>query len=155
MPEQLWMRTLSYDRPAHWSDRANCRGKAFELFEYQDADSPLAAGMSTAERRAFNDTNFELAAEICIECPVFFECKESATEEDRVWTVRAGEPPARSDADEARSLAYFASARKDPEVCARGHAVPGGGRCKTCKREANRKNARVYRARQRAERGVE
>jgi hypothetical protein len=124
---------MSYDREPAWQEQANCKGKAFELFEYQEKDSPLAKGMSYRERLEFNDANFELAAEICIECPVFLQCGENATEEDRQWTVRAGEAPLRF-ADEKEGLGSPAA-----RVCQAGHFLPDGGRCKMCKKEANRK----------------
>ena len=140
MADQLWMQGWSYNESDHWADRANCKGKAFELFEFQEKDSPLAAGMSFRERQEFNLTNFEIAAEICIECPVFFECKEKSTAEDRHWTVRAGEPPTRFRAETPADGGRY---------CQRGHWLPEGGRCTTCKRDAmakRRQNARLDKA---------
>jgi hypothetical protein len=124
-----------------WARRANCKGKAVELFEYQEKDSPLTKDMKFKERLAFNYQNFELAAEICIECPVMFECLNSATDEDRYWTVRGGEPPKRFDieADQlARTGRSTGPAKpKEPRTCKRGHYVPNGGRCMACKRHTN------------------
>lgn len=135
---------LTADAPAdsEWASRANCKGKAFELFEYQEKDSPLTKDMKFKERLAFNYQNFELAGEICIECPVFFQCGESATAEDKYWTVRAGEPPKRFDIESeqlARTGRPTGSKAKPgaPRTCQRGHYLPTGGRCKTCKREQN------------------
>ncbi|UVK59139.1 WhiB family transcription factor [Streptomyces phage JPandJE] len=116
-----------------WQVSANCAGKAFELFEYQEKDSPLAKDMSNMERLAFNHANFELAAEICIECPVFFECGEHATTEDKYWTVRAGEAPERF-AHEALQV-EGKSKPGQPRTCQRGHYLPQGGRCNPCKLE--------------------
>lgn len=128
-----------YDRPDHWSDKANCKGKAFELFEYQESDSPLAKDMNFKQRVEFNKANFDLAEEICIECPVFFQCKEDAAEEDKFWTVRGGEPPARFAGDPER---YAKNGRKPfapgDRTCGNGHFVPGGGKCKTCHSERQR-----------------
>lgn len=134
--QQLWMEGWSYNESDHWADRANCKGKAFELFEYQDKDSPLAKGMSFRERIEFNTTNFELAAEICIECPVFFECKKAATDDDLTWTVRAGEIPTRFTYEKQLGEGYSGPGK--PRTCQRGHYLEGGGRCKVCKREAMR-----------------
>lgn len=123
--------------PVHWEEQANCKGKAFELFEYQEKDSPLAKDLKFKERLAFNYANFELAGEICIECPVMLQCRESADDLDKYWTVRGGEPPGRFYEEKkhyeslGRPMGY-----KTPEgdrVCQRGHLVPGGGRCKKCK----------------------
>lgn len=134
------MERWSYNEPDHWADRANCKGKAYELFEYQEKDSPLAKGMNFSERREFNAANFELAAEICIECPVFFECKGGSTSDDRTWTVRAGEIPTRFNSE---------TPEEGGRYCQRNHWIPEGGRCKACKREAmvqRRKNARLDKA---------
>lgn len=142
---------LSYGEPDHWADRANCRGLAYELFEYQEADSPLVKDMTYEERLAFNAANFELAAEVCIECPVFFQCKEAANKDDLRWTVRAGEEPTR----------FFHEKRMGEggkgnggdkwgggvgRTCRRGHEVPKGGRCWTCKRQSRVARDRRVRA---------
>lgn len=132
-----------------WTERANCKGKAFELFEYQEKDSPLAAGMNFTERMEFNAANFEMAAEICIECPVFFQCRDSATPDEKRWTVRGGEPPTRWQYEKNQHAAKDKTAG-NPRTCQRGHYVELGGRCKTCKREAMRKR----RANEKAGRGV-
>lgn len=155
---------LTVETPsAHeWEERANCKGKAFELFEYQEKDSPLTKDMKFKERLAFNYQNFELASEICIECPVMFECLNSATAEDRYWTVRGGEPPKRFDI-EAEQLAKTGRPTGsktvrpgEPRTCKRGHYLPNGGRCKDCKREQNTIRQREVRraAREAASDGV-
>lgn len=135
---------VSYGEPDHWADQANCRGMAYELFQYQEKDSPLAAGMSFEERFALNSANFELAAEICIECPVFFQCKESATKDDLHWTVRGGEAPTRFEYE--RRMGPDGKGNGNDKwgdgtgrTCRRGHEVPQGGRCQTCKREGRKK----------------
>lgn len=135
MADQLYMQGMSYNETDHWADRANCAGKAYELFEYQEKDSPLARDMDFQERRAFNATNFELAAEICIECPVFIQCGESATVEDKQWTVRAGETPTRFAYEDKRN-----AGPKVPRVCSKSHYVPNGGRCPACKNAAQQRS---------------
>lgn len=141
--DQLYMQDLMYDRPEQWQDKANCRGKALELFEYQEKDSPLAAGMSFKERLAFNQTNFQLAEEVCIECPVFFQCEQNATDEEKFWTVRGGNAPGRIEVDVQR---YANQGRPKlgrvvdgGRMCGRDHFVPGGGDCGECRKENNRK----------------
>lgn len=152
-----------YDREPAWQEQANCKGKAFELFEYQEKDSPLTEGMKYKQRIAFNRTNFQLAEEICIECPVMLICGSSATAEEKMWTVRGGEIPTRFEEEAkrydnvgrpvgSRNKNYAGrdaggQFRKEPgdRVCQRGHTVPGGGRCQTCKREGNTVRQRAYR----------
>ena len=130
-------------RSDEWEERANCKGKAFELFEYQEKDSPLTKDMSFKDRVAFNYQNFELAGEICIECPVMFECAKYASEQDKYWTVRGGEPPKRFEieADQLARTGRPAGSTNSkpgaPRTCKRGHFLPNGGRCKTCKRDQN------------------
>jgi hypothetical protein len=142
--DQLYMQQLSYDRPDEWQDKANCRDKTLELFEYTEKDSPLAKGMNFKERMAFNEANFGLAEEICIECPVMFDCKSNATEDEKFWTVRGGEPPARYLLDPERYAnvgrpAGGTNGVPADRVCVHGHHVKGGGDCKECRAEANRK----------------
>lgn len=138
--------------PERWEEQANCRGKAFELFEYQDTDSPLTQGMTYKARMEFNRVNYELASEICIECPVMVACGEAATPEERQWTVRGGQMPGRFQL-EAKRYDHNGRPRSkgDDRICQRGHHVKGGGRCPACKKATNE------RARQRklAQRGVE
>lgn len=131
-----------------WQEQGNCVGKAPELFEYQEAKSPLAKGMSFQSRIEFNKTNFELAAEICIECPVMFTCLKEADEEDRKWTVRGGEPPTRFDL-ELMHFNNLAKGRNKPgqdRFCQRNHFVKGGGRCQECNRQAKAESQRRRRA---------
>jgi hypothetical protein len=155
--------TTSEDR---WEERANCKGKAFELFEYQEKDSPLTEGMNFKERIEFNKVNFELAGEICIECPVFFECEKNASPQERYWTVRGGEPPGRFDEESkrydnvgrppgAKNKQPRAVASPSDRVCQRGHVVKGGGRCKDCKRANNTARQRRVRREARERAGVQ
>jgi hypothetical protein len=148
---------LSGDNPSleGWESRANCKGKPVELFEYQEKNSPLARDMSFAERLIFNDSNFKQAEEICIECPVFFECGATATEEDRTWTVRQGEMPGRFQAE--AEAAQGRPAKGAPRVCQRGHYQPNGGTCNRCRYDSNNKRRKERRAQaaREAEHGVE
>lgn len=133
MAHQLYMDDLAYNEDDHWADQANCQGLSSTIFEYQEKDSPLTKDMSFGERLAFNQKNFEEAAEICIECPVMFQCIAGATKDDKQWTVRGGEPPTRF-AYEKTSGQLTGVGRE--RVCVRGHHLEFGGRCKECKRIA-------------------
>jgi hypothetical protein len=159
----LFPDTTSEDR---WEERANCKGKAFELFEYQDKDSPLTEGMKFKDRIDFNRTNFQLAEEICIECPVFFECEANASPTERYWTVRGGNPPGRFDEESkrydnvgrppgAKNKQARAVASPTDRVCQRGHVVKGGGRCKDCKRANNTARQRRVRREAREKAGIQ
>jgi len=145
----------------NWMRKANCVGHPFELFEYQDNDSPLTVGMDFRERMEFNAANFKLAEEICIECPVMLRCPEEADLKDKYWTVRGGEPPDRLQAESKRferpnNGRPVGSRNKEPRpqaapgsrVCQNGHYQADGGRCKACKRDRNLINQRVRRARE-------
>lgn len=152
-----------YDREPAWEEKANCKGKAFELFEYQEKDSPLTDGMNFKERIEFNRVNFELAGEICIECPVMFECEKNASPTERYWTVRGGEPPGRFDEESKRydnvgrkpGSKNRAVASMSDRVCQRGHVVKGGGRCKDCKRTNNTARQRRIRREAREQAGIQ
>lgn len=146
----LFPDTTSQER---WEESANCKGKAFELFEYQEKDSPLTDGMKYKQRIEFNRVNFELASEICIECPVMFKCEEAATPTERYWTVRGGHPPGRFDEEARRydNVGGRVIAAPTDRVCKRGHVVKGGGRCKDCKRANNTERQRRVRREARAE----
>jgi len=142
--DQLYMQQLSYDRPDQWQDKANCRDKTLELFEYTEKDSPLAKGMNFKKRMAFNEANFELAGEICIECPVMLDCKSNATDDEKFWTVRGGEVPARYLLDPERYAnvgrpAVGTNGAPADRICKNGHEVKGGGDCKECRAEANQR----------------
>ena len=150
----------AHDPDERWELRANCLGKAFELFEYQEKDSPLARGMSHSERMDFNDANFHMAEEICIECPVMFKCGAEASRVEKYWTVRGGEAPKRHAEEKQR----YANVGRPPgaknkippgpkwrkltgvdRICQRGHTVVGGGRCPVCKRTKNTARQREVR----------
>jgi hypothetical protein len=129
---------LDYDPDEKWAERANCKNKVFELFEYQDADSPATAGMKSKDRLEYNYNNFQRAAEICIECPVFFQCGTNATDDDKYWTVRQGEVPGRFLAEKVDYEKMKARGGSvGTLVCARGHEKPAGKRCPTCKKATN------------------
>jgi len=137
-----------------WQESANCVGKTHELFEYQEEDSPSALGLSFGQRIEMNKTNFELASEVCIECPVMLTCLSSSTEDERTWTVRGGEIPLRflSELKTYEQIQAYQFAVRAGPLCQRGHPMPpDGGRCKTCKRERQTEWQRNQRARKRAE----
>lgn len=125
-------------RGDHWADQAACKGLTFELFEYQEKDSPLAVGMKTKERLSFNSVNFALGEEVCIECPVFFQCRDEATEEEKFWTMRGGEPPGRFIQEKESWDRQMAGLVKGGDTCSRGHERTKPGRCMVCKREGQR-----------------
>lgn len=133
-----------------WEEKANCRGKAPELFEYHSDDSPHTQGMKFKERLEYNETNYLIASEFCIECPVMFICGAEASDEERRWTVRGGEKPTQVNADAVRYAQVGRPAKGGDRICQRGHRVKGGGRCKVCKQENGKLWLREYRARQKA-----
>lgn len=158
--DQLYMQDLMYDRPEQWQDRANCRDKPLDLFEYTEKDSPLAVGMSFKQRLAFNQSNFERAEEICIECAVFFDCANAATLDENFWTVRGGKAPARFALDKDRyknqGRPKKSTLSEGGRQCVRGHFVAGSGACKECKAENNlkwRQNASAGTAKSRSKPG--
>jgi hypothetical protein len=143
-----------------WTLRANCRGKPPGLFEFYERDSPACEGMNHQQRVEFNDTNFRLAEEICIECPVMLKCGEAADRDDKYWTVRGGLPPVGlvNDAKRYANVGRPVGARtRNPKTgkpvgdreCGRGHLVQGGGRCKECKRVNNKLRQRKVRTAER------
>ena len=112
-----------------WGQQANCIDEDPLLFEHSD-------DLSIEESQA----NFDTATEICIECPVFFQCGESATDADRYWTVRAGMPPVRfmDGLRRAEGTPTPRGAGVD-RTCGHGHYVPGGGICRDCRSAINRR----------------
>ncbi len=137
-----------YEPDHPWTHDAKCRGMAYELFEYQETSSPLAAGMNFKERLDFNQANHALAEEICIECPVFFQCLDAAGATDRRYTVRGGEKPRALEADEDAWAdgKHISPARgiKLKTTCKFGHdRSQPGGRCRECRNQQKRE----YRAR--------
>lgn len=113
--------------------------------------------MKMKERLEYNYRNFRRAEEICIECPVFFECGASASGDEKYWTVRQGEVPGRFATEKAHYERMLITGKPPANKCARGHDKPEGKRCPTCKRATNdRYYARVQalRARQEAARDV-
>lgn len=145
-------KTFERDRPEDWAERANCVGHPAQLFEYQEKDSPLTSGMTNKVRIAFNAHNFVKAEEVCIECPVFFECGENASTEDKFWTVRQGQAPGRlaSDSNTSRRLGKARPKPGEPRTCQAGHFLPNGGRCMPCRREKNKIRQRAVRAAEKA-----
>jgi hypothetical protein len=136
------------ERDAGWASRANCVGQPADWFEYQEKDSPKAKGLDWKQRVMLNDANYSEAEQICLDCPVFFECGAAADEMDKYWTVRMGERPGRAVAD-ADHLAKVGRPSSDAEarICHRGHFVPDRGRCGECRKI----NKRLQRERAKAE----
>lgn len=130
----------------YWESRANCGGAAYELFEYQDLDSPMTTGMDYRQRIAFNSMNFDRAIELCVECPVMLICGEKATDEEKYWTVRGGELPGRfhKEADKIGKLGRPKGGGGGPRICKRGHVAVG--QCVECKKILNANRKRRSRA---------
>lgn len=142
---------MIYNDSPSWTDDASCVGHDPELWSLSD----------DLRDRDANKKRFETAEIICSTCPVFSECWEAATEEDKQWTMRAGAWPTEwSDAPAGRprsgrcqrghDTSDPASRRKDGsciacimyyrtrKTCDEGHdlTTPGarrkGGACKAC-----------------------
>lgn len=131
-----------------WKDDASCKGEDPDLFELQDPES------------ISEDDQHELIAwglKICVNCPVKKTCLSEASEEDKHWTTRGGQPPEGlfPDAD----LPKFATIKTRKggfapgmgpvrpllEKCRKGHKEwssdeRGKRRCLACRREQNRKD---------------
>lgn len=65
-----------------WQLDAACTTSDSAIFEY-DEDKGLE----------YNINNFSAAAKICATCPVLDMCASTATEDDRIYTFRAGARP--------------------------------------------------------------
>lgn len=80
-----------------WEPRAKCLGRSdeFELSDWPEPEErferepdPDYQDWINSERRKFAESE-----EVCLNCPVFVQCQESASKEDKKWTMRAGEWP--------------------------------------------------------------
>lgn len=124
-----------------WQDQALCRGLPTELFELQDQDP---AG----------EESHELIAQglrVCSSCPVRAACLGDASEVDRYWTTRGGQPPEGlfEDAEMPRikppsKPIRVHGIRPVKKLCKRGHEDwmsdgRGKRRCRTCRRLENAK----------------
>ncbi len=122
---EIYMQEMSYSKqPDDWREQANCVGYPPEWFEMIERGSPLSEGLSYAQLALLNRRNHQAAGEVCIECPVFFECRDSATEDDRNFTVRGGEPPG----------------GRVPMCRSGKHEMSELGRCLECKKERRRES---------------
>ncbi len=130
------MMGMSYEKDPTWQEDAKCGSYPSEWFNVLDHDSPGMEGKSRRELLFLNLANYGLAEEVCIECPVFFQCKQDATEDDLKYTVRGGEKPTILTAT---------------NLCKSGrHELSEPGRCKECHAEIKAR----YRAEQRARRDM-
>lgn len=133
---------------ANWLDDASCNGMDTALFELGDPDEIT------------EDDQHDLIAQglrVCVGCPVRAACKSDASELDRYWTTRGGQPPEGlfpGDAEPGYHLAHNgrgggfkagASPRVLPKTCREGHEdwkyrKDGRRFCATCKRVNDRRS---------------
>lgn len=123
-----------------WKDDAACDGLPSYLFELVDELPPEGQHEAIAK-----------GLKICTDCPVRQSCGNSATDLDRYWTTRGGQPPEGlfSDSNEPVYLptpARFGFAkgegpkREPKKTCKRGHNnwsatdKRGKRRCLTCRK---------------------
>lgn len=69
-----------------WSASALCSGQAplYEVPERPNGSSKYGSEMKW---------EYQQRANLCWDCPVMLQCLESATDEDKWWTIRGGELP--------------------------------------------------------------
>ena len=122
--------SVSYEE---WRDEAACKGMDTDLFEI---DEDLERGEEKQELIAWG-------LQICSKCPVRKPCGASATELDKYWSTRGGQPPEGLFPDSKRpapgGVTNASSKRKPKEFCINGHNnwyfSPGGiRRCLTCRK---------------------
>lgn len=79
-----------------WTPRALCLGKSdlFELSEWPDDQSHPHYQSQIEDWVNVESRKFRKAEEICLECPVFMACHNSADRNDKDYSMRAGEWPA-------------------------------------------------------------
>lgn len=119
-----------------WQDEAPCRGLPYHWFELQEFKE---------SRREKQHKPIAKGLKVCSTCPVRKLCGLEATEVDRYYTTRGGQPP--EGLFEDASLPKLASrprSRKSPvsgarELCSKGHndwVSSGVGRrsCDTCRK---------------------
>lgn len=124
-----------------WRDEASCKGLDTDLFEI---DEELERGEEKQELIAWG-------LKICSTCPVRKPCGASATEMDKYWSTRGGQPPEGLFPDSKRPAAGNivsrggrGSGRRDPkEFCINGHKdwyhdKSGYRRCATCRRDSTK-----------------
>lgn len=128
-----------------WQDEAACKDADPKLFMFLEGQSQDSIGLNHDERIRINYENHEDAKSYCDRCPVLLQCRESATEDDLDWTVRAGMSPR---AFSGRPVGR--PSNRDRDVCANGHRKVAGQHCMKCRSE----QAERYRDRQRANRAA-
>lgn len=99
-----------------WRDKAICVTRDPEDFTYVESGN---GGMGELKQ---NKDRLLEAADFCLDCPVMFECLDSATLNERFWTVRGGELPTIMNAGVRKRDYPNAEIREYlPDVCGRGH----------------------------------
>lgn len=141
--------SVSYEE---WRDEAACKGVDPQLFELGEA---VGRGKCEDEE--------ELIAwglKICSKCPVRKPCGASATEMDKYWSTRGGQPPEGLFPDSkrpapgnvTRAEGKGSGSHKAKEVCKNGHKDwyydnIGIRRCATCRTDANKRSWEKRKAR--------
>jgi hypothetical protein len=125
-----------------WRKRAACIDK-HDLFTLAEAATPNSpdrgtrntAGLSAMEVRELNRSNFAIAEEICLNCPVMQQCNAAIpqTDETRRWSFVAGEQP-QMDGNYAEVVG---------KKCPNGHVDYVGDSCGPCDKRARLKAARA------------
>jgi hypothetical protein len=130
-----------------WRDGAACKGVDPDLFEIGE---DLQRGEEKQELIAWG-------LRICSKCPVRKPCGASATESDRYWTTRGGQPPEGLFEDSVAPNSSPVGTKRGPKKsCVNGHeswaVSPLGTRyCVPCRAATDEKSA----ARKRAKRAEE
>lgn len=84
---------------ANWEEQAQCKGMSPNLFTIAhlgDVEVAFIGDLDTDKYnklKRYNRKKMARAIEHCRGCPVWAECLDSATEEDRKFTVRGGFEP--------------------------------------------------------------
>lgn len=65
-----------------WHDDALCKGRDLSLYVPRDGDKTEG-----------DIEQYKRTADECLDCPVFFQCKETASKSDHEYAIRAGELP--------------------------------------------------------------
>ena len=134
--------SVSYEE---WRDEAACKGVDPQLFE-----------LGEAVGRGKGEDEEELIAwglRICSKCPVRKPCGASASEMDKYWSTRGGQPPEGlfPDSEQPDSVPR-GTARGPKEFCIRGHqhwsvTASGVRYCVPCRKQADQRGMEKRRAR--------
>ena len=121
-------------RPEVWQDLAACNNVAPVIFEIIDEDHPSGVGLSHNEKVALTNDNFEVAEELCLNCPVMDACWADATQDDREWSYRAGRYPSRFTGKmRGRPKGSHAPGYVTEKRCNRGHVrLATEPKCNVC-----------------------